>query len=105
MVDNELKNWFSQQLASGISQADIAKLVLDSYGAATIAKEEEETRTKVYIAEIKECLIADIENNSVEPADVGYMAALVFVREYPMATKETLEEVAESAIKDVYGDI
>ena len=105
MVDNELQNMFYAKLIHNNDKVQLIQDIYDSFNAATTAKEKEEDRTRVFVEDMKEFIIADIEKNRAVPADVGYMAALVFVREYPMATKETLEEVAESAIKDVYGDI
>ena len=105
MVDNELQELFLSKLVQSNDKTQLIQNIYDSFNAATIAKEKEEDRTKVFIEEMKQFIIADIEKNRAVPADVGYMAALVFAREFPMATKETLEEVAEDAIKDIYGDI
>ena len=105
MVDNELQSIFYTKLVHNNDKTQLIQDIYDSFNAATIAKEKEEDRTKTYLTEIKEALIANLKDSRVGPADVGYMAALVFAREFPMATKEELEDVAEDAIKDIYGDI
>ena len=105
MVDNELQELFLSKLVQSDDKLQLIQDIYDSFNAATIAKEKEEDRTREFIEDLKRFIIEDIEQNRPGPADVGYMAALVFAREFPLATRETLEEVSEDAIKDIYGDI